>query len=87
MKTFPLIISSPDGDVFKDSIIKIILRGTAGDLAVMAGHTPFITSIKPCECKIECEDGTVKIGKIEGGILSVSAETVKVISGSFIFNN
>jgi F-type H+-transporting ATPase subunit epsilon len=83
VNTFPLIISTPDGNKFKDSAVKIIVRGIEGELAVMAGHIPFITSVKPCECKIELEDGTEKIGHTEGGILTVSKENVTLLCGKF----
>ena len=41
MKTFPLTISSPDGDLFRGEAEMLILRGTEGDLAVMAGACAF----------------------------------------------
>ena len=83
MNTFHLTVSSPDGHLFSDDAVKITLRGADGDLAVMAGHIPFVTSIQPCECKIELEDGTVKTGHIESGLLNVSSESVTLLSGSF----
>ena len=83
MKTFNLTISSPAGDVFNGKITTISLRGTEGDLAIMAGHIPFITAVKPGECKVTFEDGTEKTGKSNGGILTVSNEGVTLLSGSF----
>ena len=52
MKTFPLTVSSPDGDAFSGEAVCLSLRGTAGDLAVMAGHIPFVTSVVPCTVRI-----------------------------------
>ena len=85
MKTFNLKISSPSGDVFCGDAVKISLRGTEGDLAVMAGHIPFLTAVKPCDCKIEFENGEEKIGRTDGGILAVSSEKVMFLSGTFEF--
>ena len=65
MKTFDFVISSPDGNIFEGQIVSIIVRGVSGELAVLAGHIPFVTSLKPCDCKIEFEDGTEKTGKVE----------------------
>ncbi len=87
MKTFKLKISSPDGDVFNGDAVKISLRGTEGELAVMAGHIPFATSVVPCECKIELDDESIKSGKIDGGLLTVSSDAVILLSGSFAWNN
>lgn len=85
MNTFLLKVSSPDGDKFQEKIANLILRGTEGDLAVLAGHIPFITSVKPCVCKIEFEDGTVREARTDGGLLSVSEEYVTFLTGVFDF--
>lgn len=86
MKSFLLKISSPDGDVFSDEAVKLSVRGTEGDLAVMAGHIPFVSYVKSCDCRIELEDGSEKIGHTEGGVLTVSKEKVILLSGSFTWN-
>ena len=52
MNTFNLVISSPEGEIFSGEVVKIMLRGASGDLAVMAGHIPFVTSVKEGECKV-----------------------------------
>lgn len=87
MNTFLLNVSSPDGDKFKNDAVKIILRGTEGDLAVLAGHIPFITSVKPCVCKIEFEDGSVKTARTDGGLLTVSEKCVTLLTGYFEMEN
>lgn len=78
-----LIVSSPDGDKFKGQAEKLTLRGCEGDLAVLAGHIPFITSVKPCDCKIVLEDGTEKIAHTDGGLLSVSSKATSFLTGRF----
>ncbi len=83
MKTFLLKISSPEGDLLCQEAVKLIVRGTEGELAVMAAHIPFVTSIKPCECKIEFDDGNEKPATTDGGILTVSNEKVLFLTGSF----
>ena len=82
MKTFKFVISTPDGNFYDGDIVKVSLRGTEGDLAVMANHTPFVTSVKPCRAHIELEDGTLKYFSLERGLLSVSLESVTLMSGS-----
>lgn len=83
MKVFNLTVSSPDGNLFKGEAVKLILSGIEGDLAVMAGHIPFVTTVKPCDCYIDLEDGTEKVGHTDGGILTVSADGTILLSGSF----
>ena len=85
MKYFLLKISSPEGDLFSGEAVKLSVRGTEGDLAVMAGHIPFVSYVKPCDCKNELEDGSERIGAIQGGILTVSQEKVILLSGDLVW--
>lgn len=83
MKTFPLKITSPDGDIFNDNITTLSLRGIEGDLAIMADHIPFFTLCKPGNCKIQIDDQQIKTGYIESGILKVSSKDVTLLCGDF----
>lgn len=80
MKTFLLTISSPDGCLFTGQVARITLRGAEGDLAVMAGHVPFITSVQAGDCLVHLEDGKVKNAKTEGGLLTVTREGVTLLT-------
>ena len=82
MKTFEFVISTPDGNFFCGDIVKVSLRGAEGDLAIMANHTPFVTSVKPCTSRIELEDGSEKIFTVHRGLLSVASDKVVLVSGS-----
>ena len=86
MKTFPLTVSSPDGNVFSGEVVSVVLRGAAGDLMIMAGHIPFVTSVKPCDVCVSFEDGNEKVGHTDGGILSVDSNGTNLLSGSFKWN-
>ena len=85
MNTFRLIVSSPSGHLFNGNAVMLTVRGIEGELAVLAGHTPFITTVVPCDCKIELEDDSERIGHTDGGLLTVSAEAVTLLSGSFVW--
>ena len=86
MKTFPLIISSPDGDLFRGDAEMLILRGTEGDLAVMAGHIPFVTAVVPGACVVVTGEGERKEGRIEEGLLTVDADRVTVLTSALAWN-
>ncbi len=86
MNTFKLIISSPDGNIFDGEVFKFDVRGTEGDLAVMAGHIPFVSAVVPCNCSIELADETIKTAKCEGGLLTVAGDTTTFFSGTFNFD-
>ena len=83
MKEFKFVISTPEGNLFSGDIVKISVRGTEGDLAVMAGHIPFVTSVKPCECRILLSDGSERTATTGGGMLNVANDKVLFLSGSF----
>ena len=87
MKSFRLVISSPDGDLFNGDAVKISLRGTEGDLAVMAGHVPFVTAVRECPCFVELEDGRILEGRTLGGLLTVGTDRTTLLSSSFSFVN
>lgn len=79
MNTFLLNISSPEGKLFSGDAGCITLRGAEGDLAVMAGHVPFITSVQPCDVHVTLPDGSVRVGRAESGLLTVSHNEVTLL--------
>ena len=79
MNTFQLNISSPDGKIFSGEAVRIIVRGIEGEFAVMAGHVPFITSIKPCDVPVMLPDGSEKLGHSDGGLLTVDKDGVTLL--------
>lgn len=87
MKTFRLIVSSPDGNVFEGEVAELHLRGANGDLAVLSGHIPFITPVKAGVCRIMFVDGEEKTAKIGGGMLTVATDKVTVLSDNFVFDD
>ena len=85
MKTYLLNISSPDGKIFSGQVVSIILRGVEGEFAILADHIPFITSVVPGKCIIELEDGTVKDGQTEGGMITVGKDDVTYLTAGVTF--
>lgn len=84
MNEFNLRISTPDGDAFNGKAIFLSLRGSEGDLAVMAGHVPFITTTKAGRCKVEASDESESFsGIISTGLLTVAKDCVTLICGRF----
>ncbi len=86
MNTFKLIIASPDGNKFDGEVLKLDVRGVEGELAIMAGHIPFVTSVVPSDCIVWLDYDTKKTAKLNGGLLTVDTTTATLISGSFQFD-
>jgi len=82
MKTFNLTVSSPLGNIFEGEAIMLTVRGIEGELAIMAGHVPFMTTVKECDCKIVLDD-TERFGHTDGGILTVADNKATLLSGTF----
>ncbi len=72
MNTFKLTVTTPDGNFYNGSAEALFVRGTEGDLAILANHTPFVTALKPCVCRIVPEEGDDIKAEISGGLLSVA---------------
>jgi len=87
MNTYLLTISTPDGNLLQQQVAALFLRGGDGDLAVLAGHTPFVTTVQAGECRVEFEDGSDRTGITDGGLLTVSADGVTLLSGTFRWND
>ena len=85
MNTFRMIVSTPRGTAFDGEIAMLTLRGVEGELAVMAGHAPFVTTVVPCDCKLIVSDDEDedRIGHTDGGLLTVTRDAVTLLSGSF----
>lgn len=86
MNSFHLTVSSPDGDLFSGDVTFLSLRGVEGDLAIMAGHIPFVTAVADGDCTIELPDGTVRGAHLSDGLLTVADKGVTLLSGSFRFD-
>ena len=87
MKTFNLTVASPLGNLFDGEAIMLTVRGIEGELAVMAGHASFMTTVKPCDCKIVFPDESERSAHVDGGILTVSSDKTTLLSGSFTWKN
>ena len=83
MSTFMLIVSTPDGDKFKGQAESFSVRGCEGDLAILSGHIPFITSVKPCDCKIVLDDETERLAHTDGGLLTVTDKATTFLTSRF----
>lgn len=87
MSTFHLTVSSPDGNKFDGKVFKFDVRGVEGELAIMAGHIPFVTSVVKAPCTVWINEDKKKTAVSDGGLLTVDTDRVTFISGSFEFDD
>ena len=86
MTPFDLTVAPPDGNRFQGEGIGLFLRGADGDLAILAGHVPFITSVQAGKCRIHLPDDDERSATLDGGLLTVSDKAVTLLSGSFAWD-
>ena len=87
MNAFHLTVASPDGNKFDGEVYKLDVRGVEGELAIMAGHIPFITSVIKAPCAVWLSEEEKKTAVSDGGLLTVDTDRVTFISGSFEFDD
>ena len=87
MNTFRLTVASPDGNKFCGDIVKLDVRGTEGELAIMAGHIPFTTSVVKSPCTLWIDDENKKTATTDVGLLTVGTDSVTLLSGSFRYDD
>ena len=79
MNGFQLKISTPEGLRFDGEAEQLVVRGALGDLAILAGHIPMMTTVKAGVCRVVLPDGATLTGKTRGGLLTVGKDRVIVL--------
>jgi F-type H+-transporting ATPase subunit epsilon len=68
--TFPLLIITPRRKVFDDAVELLSVVTTAGQLGILANHTPLLTIMKTGTMHIKTNKKTIYYA-VSGGVLSV----------------
>ena len=82
MNTFKLQIAAPDGMRYDGDAVQISVRGIEGELAVLAGHIPFVTALKEGECRVYAGE-QIRRANYSGGMLTVTKDTVRMLAAEF----
>ena len=83
MKSYKLVISTPNGNAYENEIVELSVRGSEGSLAVRAGHVPFITAVMAGTVKIIDKDENEASYEITDGILTVAKDKTTILCGEF----
>lgn len=84
MSSIHLKIVSLDGLFFDGEARQVSLRTIDGEIAILAGHIPFVTAIGAGECRVYV-DGEDKVRRAAciGGLLNVTKEEVLIAATTF----
>ena len=77
MKTFRLLVNTPDRVFYNDDVTMVELSTTEGEIGVYAEHIPLTSVLVPCVMNIHV-DGDVKKAAVHGGIVEILQDKVTV---------
>ena len=83
MKNFHLQITTPDGSCFDGEAYQLSVRSIDGNVAILAGHIPYVTALTDGECRVYTNGDIIKKAHCTGGLLTVNKEIVRLISSDF----
>ena len=79
MKTFRLLVNTPDRVFYNDDVTMVELSTTEGEIGVYAAHIPLTAVLVPCVMNIHV-DGDVKKAAVHGGIVEILQDKVTVLA-------
>lgn len=78
--TVNLNVVSAEESLFSGTIESLQITGSEGELGIMPGHAPLLTSLKPGMARIVKKGGKEEIIYLSGGMLEVQPNNVTVLA-------
>ncbi|SEL34313.1 ATP synthase F1 subcomplex epsilon subunit [Colwellia chukchiensis] len=75
-----LNVVSAEEELFSGSIESLQITGSEGELGIMPGHAPLLTSLKPGMARIVKKGGEEEVIYLSGGMLEVQPNNVTVLA-------
>ncbi len=82
MRSYHLLVVTPDGAVFDGECESLLVRTSDGDIEILAGHMDYMASLGTGRARI-LTGGVSKFAACSGGFLTVSGGEVKLVSVTF----
>ena len=70
---------SPERELFSGLVDQVDAPGSEGDFGVLAGHAPFMTTLKEGPVTLHI-DGALKVFDVRGGFADVTSEGLTVLA-------
>jgi F-type H+-transporting ATPase subunit epsilon len=77
-------IVSAEEEIFSGRIQSLTLTGTLGELGVMPGHAPLLTSIRPGPVRLRLDNGEEQVFFASGGFLEIQPSVVTVLADTAV---
>lgn len=72
MTAYKLKVITPEKTFYSGDTEQLIAKTASGNIGVLAGHAPYVSSVIPSELKIKAAGGDFRSAAISDGILKVS---------------
>ena len=79
MDKFKLEILTPNGEIFSDDVVSVVLPGQEGEFGVLAGHASLTTLLEAGVVDVEKEDKSVESIVINWGVAQVDEGKVIIL--------
>jgi F-type H+-transporting ATPase subunit epsilon len=83
MSTFHFDLVSPEKLIFGGDVTQVDLPGSEGDLGVLAGHAPLVTTLRPGIIVVFREAGELRI-VVHGGFAEVGPAGLTVLADTAV---
>ena len=79
MATFHFSLVAPERELFHGEVDQVDAPGSEGDFGVLAGHAPFMTTLRPGEVTVR-EGSRSHIFTIQGGFADITPESFTLLA-------
>lgn len=79
-KTLQFEITTPKKTVLTDEILQLTLPTKSGEITILPGHIPLISSLAPGVLEVKNKDEEIEIMAISGGFVEVMPGRVIILS-------
>ena len=83
-RTVQCDIVSAEEELFSGRVEMVVAHGHMGDLGILPGHTPLISTIKPGPVRVIKQGGIEEVYYISGGFIEIQPYMVKVLADTAI---
>ncbi|MEK7065741.1 MAG: hypothetical protein AAB938_00110 [Patescibacteria group bacterium] len=79
MKPFPLAITDIASTVFEGNAVSVTCPGSAGELTILAGHMPLVTTLRAGSIRVKDANGREHEFPATGGIVEVTQKSTTIL--------
>lgn len=79
MATFRFSLVAPERELFSGDVDQVDAPGADGDLGVLAGHEPLMTTLKPGEVVVTA-GGRKRVFTVDGGFADITPESFTLLA-------